>query len=236
MPLSLINKKIIISGGASGIGWSTAKICLSRGAIVYICDIDSKSLKKAQKHPLNKKKLFTYECDASDEYEVSNFFIKIKKKTKKIDALINNVGIAGAVYQSQETINIPHAYADLRFNPSFDKQTGYFTRSILCVPIINKDGKCIGCTQALNKKGGGFTDEDESRLKAFTQQVAIALENAKLFEDVAKERAYNHSMLTSMSNAVITINDEGKIITCNKAGLKIPVSYTHLTLPTNREV
>ena len=95
MPLSLINKKIIISGGSSGIGWSTAKICLSRGAIVYICDIDINSLKKAQKHPLNNKKLFTYECDASDEYEVSNFFIKIKKKTKKIDALINNVGVAG---------------------------------------------------------------------------------------------------------------------------------------------
>ena len=135
--------------------------------------------------------------------------------------LPNSAGIAGAVFTSQETVNIPYAYADLRFNPGFDKQTGYFTRSILCVPIINKDGKCIGCTQALNKKGGGFTDEDESRLKAFTQQVAIALENAKLFEDVAKERAYNHSMLTSMSNAVITINDEGKIITCNKAGLKI---------------
>ena len=135
--------------------------------------------------------------------------------------LPNSAGIAGAVFTSQETVNIPYAYADLRFNPGFDKQTGYFTRSILCVPIINKDGKCIGCTQALNKKGGGFTEEDESRLKAFTQQVAIALENAKLFEDVAKERAYNHSMLTSMSNAVITINDEGKIITCNKAGLKI---------------
>ncbi|MEE2698115.1 MAG: GAF domain-containing protein [Pseudomonadota bacterium] len=135
--------------------------------------------------------------------------------------LPNSAGIAGAVFTSRETVNIPYAYADLRFNPSFDKQTSYFTRSILCVPIINKDGKCIGCTQALNKKGGGFTDEDESRLKAFTQQVAIALENAKLFEDVAKERAYNHSMLTSMSNAVITIDDEGNIITCNKAGLKI---------------
>ena len=49
MPRSLQNKKIVISAGASGIGWSTAKICLSRGAIVYICDIDSKSLKKAQK-------------------------------------------------------------------------------------------------------------------------------------------------------------------------------------------
>jgi adenylate cyclase len=135
--------------------------------------------------------------------------------------LPNNAGIAGAVFQSQKTVNIPYAYADLRFNPGFDKQTGYFTRSVLCVPIINKEGKCIGCTQALNKKGGGFTDEDESRLKAFTQQVAIALENAALFEDVAKERAYNNSMLTSMSNAVITIDDEGKVATCNKAGLKI---------------
>ena len=100
--------------------------------------------------------------------------------------LPNNLGIAGTVFQSKETVNIPYAYADLRFNPSFDKKTGYFTRSILCVPIVNKEGVCIGCTQALNKVGGGFTEEDESRLKAFTQQVAIALENAKLFEDVAK--------------------------------------------------
>ena len=86
---------------------------------------------------------------------------------------------------------------------------------------MNKEGDCIGCTQALNKVGGGFTDEDESRLKAFTQQVSIALENAKLFEDVTKERAYNHSMLASMSNGVITINEEGVIATCNKAGCTI---------------
>ena len=95
MPLSLKSKKIIISAGASGIGWSTAKICLSKGANVYICDIESKYLKKVQKHPLNKKKLFVYECDASNENQVSELFKKINKKTKKIDALINNVGIAG---------------------------------------------------------------------------------------------------------------------------------------------
>ena len=46
MPLSLYNKKIIISAGASGIGWATAKVCLSRGAYVYLCDIDNKLLKK----------------------------------------------------------------------------------------------------------------------------------------------------------------------------------------------
>ena len=135
--------------------------------------------------------------------------------------LPNSAGIAGSVFTSGKTMNIPYAYADLRFNPAFDKQTGYFTRSILCVPVANKDGKVIGCTQVLNKKGGKFTDEDESRLKAFTQQVAIALENAKLFDDVSKSRKYNESMLSSMSNGVITIDGEGKIVTCNKSGLKI---------------
>ena len=135
--------------------------------------------------------------------------------------LPNTAGIAGSVFTSGKTMNIPYAYADLRFNPAFDKQTGYFTRSILCVPVTNKNGKVIGCTQVLNKKGGKFTEEDESRLKAFTQQVAIALENAKLFDDVSKSRKYNESMLSSMSNGVITIDGEGKIVTCNKSGLKI---------------
>ena len=50
MPLSLYNKKIIISAGASGIGWATAKVCLSKGAIVYLCDIDNKSLNKIKKN------------------------------------------------------------------------------------------------------------------------------------------------------------------------------------------
>ncbi len=133
----------------------------------------------------------------------------------------NNVGIAGAVFQSGETINIPHAYADLRFNPSFDKRTGFFTRSILCTPVTNKSGKIIGVTQVLNKKGGPFTKEDEMRLKAFTAQVAIALENAKLFDDVQNMKNYNEGMLESMSNGVITLNEDGKIITCNTAGMKI---------------
>ena len=133
----------------------------------------------------------------------------------------NHVGIAGAVFTSGHTINIPHAYADLRFNPAFDKQTGYFTRSILCVPVINKDGKVLGVTQVLNRRGGPFTEEDEQRLKAFTAQVSIGLENAQLFDDVQKERNYNESMLSSMSNGVVTLDEDGKIATCNAAGLRL---------------
>ncbi|MFA6412978.1 MAG: GAF domain-containing protein, partial [Syntrophales bacterium] len=135
--------------------------------------------------------------------------------------LPNHMGIAGAVFQSGETINIPYAYADLRFNPAFDRKTGFFTRSILCVPVINKNGKTIGVTQVLNKRGGPFTKGDESRLRAFTAQVSIALENAKLFDDIQNMKNYSESMLESMSNGVMTLDEEGKIITCNAAGLGI---------------
>jgi adenylate cyclase len=135
--------------------------------------------------------------------------------------LPNSAGIAGAVFTSGKSINIPYAYADLRFNPSFDQKTGYFTRSVLCVPIVNKQGRTIGVTQVLNKHGGPFTDEDESRLRAFTAQISIALENAKLFADVQNMKNYSDSMLESMSSGVVTLDDAGRIATCNAAGLRI---------------
>jgi len=133
----------------------------------------------------------------------------------------NHLGIAGAVFKFGKSINIPHAYADLRFNPSFDRKTGFFTRSILCVPIVNKHGKTIGVTQVLNKRGGPFGQEDESRLRAFTAQIAISLENAKLFADVQNMKNYSEAMLESMSNGVVTLDEAGKVATCNAAGLKI---------------
>ena len=135
--------------------------------------------------------------------------------------LPNHLGIAGAVFTSGKAINIPYAYADLRFNPAFDKKTGFFTRSILCVPIVNKHGKVIGVTQVLNKRGGPFSGEDESRLRAFTAQISIALENAKLFADVQAMKNYNEAMLESMSNGVITLDENEKIATCNAAGLRL---------------
>jgi adenylate cyclase len=133
----------------------------------------------------------------------------------------NHAGIAGTVFTTGKTINIPYAYADLRFNPAVDRQTGYFTRSILCVPVVNQHGKVIGVTQVLNKRGGPFSHEDESRLRAFTAQISIALENAKLFDDVATMKNYNESMLESMSSGVLTLDVSGIIATCNAAGQRI---------------
>ena len=128
----LKDKKIIISAGASGIGLATAKICLARGAIVYLCDINSKFLNKLNNHPLKNKRLFAYLCDAANEYQVSDFFEKVKKKTKKIDALINNVGIAGPTsslekLKSKVWENTLHIDINSHF---------YFTKK--AIPLIKK--------------------------------------------------------------------------------------------------
>ena len=149
MPKSLNNKKIIISAGASGIGWATVKICLSKGAYVYLCDIDNKSLNKIKKHPLANKKLFYYECDASDEDDVSNFFSQVNRKTKKVDALINNVGVAGPT-GTIEKLSSEDWEKTLKINVI---SHFYFTK--LAIPMLkkNKGGSIINISSGAGIMG-----------------------------------------------------------------------------------
>ena len=140
----LKNKKIIISAGASGIGWATAKVCLSKGATVFISDIDKKFLNKVKKNPLNNKRLFSYECDASNENDVKILFKQISKKTKKIDALINNVGIAGPT-GTIEKLKSKDWEETLKVNV-----ISHFYYSKLAVPMLkrNKGGSIINLSSS----------------------------------------------------------------------------------------
>lgn len=90
------------------------------------------------------------------------------------------VGIAGAVGKTGEIINIPDAYRDSRFNPEFDKKTGFRTRSILCVPMKNLHGEILGAIQVLNKHHGLFDADDATLLTALAAQAAVTIENADL--------------------------------------------------------
>ena len=133
----------------------------------------------------------------------------------------SSAGIAGAVFTSGIAENIPDAYADARFDRVIDRNTGYRTRNILCMPIVNKSGARIGVTEVLNKRGGGFTARDEAQLRAFTAQIAVLLENAQLFDEVLSVKNYNENILRSTSNGMITIDPAGKIVTANDAALGI---------------
>ena len=86
-------------------------------------------------------------------------------------------GIAGAAAQSGETIRIDDAYADSRFNPSVDKQTGYHTRSILSLPVKNQTGDVFAVAQLLNRRDGKPFDEgDEKQFAEFIKSIGIILE------------------------------------------------------------
>lgn len=136
--------------------------------------------------------------------------------------LPSNRGIAGAVFTSGVAENIADPYADPRFNPEVDRSTGFTTRSILCQPIFDKHGGRIGVTQILNKRdGSGFSQKDEARLRAFSAQIAVCLENARLFDDVLYMKNYNESILKSTSNAVITFDEDTRIVTSNEAARKL---------------
>jgi K+-sensing histidine kinase KdpD len=106
-------------------------------------------------------------------------------------------GIAGWVFQNERPLIINDAYNDSRFYTAVDKATGFKTRNILCIPLINKHKKCIGALQALNKITGDFTNDDSALLTSVSHYVAIACENSRLYQelkvlDKAKERVINH--------------------------------------------
>jgi adenylate cyclase len=132
-----------------------------------------------------------------------------------------NRGIAGEVFTTGNTVNIPDAYQDTRFNQEIDRKTGYRTHNILCMPLVNKSGVIIGVTQVLNKRGGAFTRQDERKLRSFSAQATIAIENAKLFNEVLNMKNYSESILRSLSNGVISLNNMRRIEKCNGIALRI---------------
>ena len=98
-------------------------------------------------------------------------------------------GIAGWVARHGETVSIENVYSDPRFEPEVDRRLGYNTRTLLCLPIRNKDGDIIGVLELLNKKGGSFTAGDERSINHLSDHVALALENARLHRELlAKQR------------------------------------------------
>lgn len=128
-----------------------------------------------------------------------------------------SVGMAGCVARTGEKLNIEDAYKDARFNPGVDRATGFKTKSILCMPVRNREGKVIGVTEAINKRDGLFGRDDEEMLKALTSQIAVALENAQLYERTLDMRNYLASVQESITNGILTLDNNYRVVTTNSA-------------------
>ncbi len=132
----------------------------------------------------------------------------------------SNRGIAGEAFSTCKTLNITDAHSDARFNPEVDRETGFNTRNILCLPMIDRQGAPIAVMQVLNKIGGPFTARDEKRLRTFSAQAAVALENASLFQDMRRLKNYNEAVLKSLSNGIVTLDKDFKIAKVNEAATR----------------
>jgi HD-GYP domain-containing protein (c-di-GMP phosphodiesterase class II) len=97
---------------------------------------------------------------------------------------MSGTAIVSHCARSGKIINIPDAYKDERFDPAVDKHTGYKTRSVLCVPMRNREGSIIGVFQVLNKLAGPFTSEDEDWLEALTAVASGLIEQAQAYAEI----------------------------------------------------
>jgi GAF domain-containing protein len=94
-------------------------------------------------------------------------------------------GIAGWVLKNGRAAIVNDVKKDRRFYAQIDRGSGFSTRSILAVPLSNRD-RAIGVVEVINKKGGpGFTARDEETATALAAQAAVAIENARLYQKLA---------------------------------------------------
>ena len=94
-------------------------------------------------------------------------------------------GLVGACARNRQIINVPDCYADPRFDPGVDKSSGYRTRCMLTLPLVDHKDVLVGVMQVLNKGGGGvFDDHDEALATALAAQCAVALQRVRMTEAV----------------------------------------------------
>jgi signal transduction histidine kinase len=107
--------------------------------------------------------------------------------------------IAGWIVNNRQTVRIANVHNDSRFFSNVEETTGFSTKSILGIPLVTKN-KIVGVLEALNKPKGKFTDTDESMLVVLGAQAAVAIENARLFQQSDLISEFVHELRTPLSS------------------------------------
>lgn len=149
-------------------------------------------------------------------------------------------GFVGQVATDKKTLNIGfdlYNHPDSGTAKKFDKQNGYRTCSLLCMPVFNADNELIGITQLVNKRKTGnfceynpanwpkapecfqasFDRNDEEFMEAFNIQAGVALQNAQLFDTVKQQEQMQRDILRSLANGVISTDKTGHVVAANES-------------------
>ena len=133
-------------------------------------------------------------------------------------------GIAGYVAKTAESINLEDAYQSPLFNPKIDRDLGCKTRTVLCIPVKQKNNKVIGVLQVVNKKGKGlFTSHDEWLFNSFAIIVSNAISTINSDKEIALdvEISENMKMLSlaveNLPEGVMIIINDNDLVVINPA-------------------
>jgi HD-GYP domain-containing protein (c-di-GMP phosphodiesterase class II) len=139
--------------------------------------------------------VFLIDDERQELYSVIALGVELKEIRMPIDR-----GLAGWVARTGETLNVPDAHHDDRFNPEFDRRSGYRTKSVLAAPMVDPQGTRIGVVQVINKKGAeAFSRADEELLSAIASEAAVAIINVRLVEE---QKAMFESFVTAITTAL----------------------------------
>ena len=158
---------------------------------------------KSAEEFINAEASSIFELDA----ENNELFIRVARGEKK-DPIKNirlklGEGIAGWVVQSGQPIVVHDVSKEKKFSEKYDKITGFKTRSLICVPLILR-GSTIGAIQVLNKKNEEpFTKADLEILTSMSQQIVMAMENAKLYHRLEQKFELTAQELRRTQEALI---------------------------------
>lgn len=137
-----------------------------------------------------------------------------------------DLGIIGEAARGKAIINIPDAYADKRFNQAVDKATGYRTRCMLTVPLVDPAGNLVGVAQVLNKSldhGGVFAAVDETIADHLAVQAAVALKRAALLESEQTKQRLEADLRIARKIQMSAMPEESDIPTVD--GYEIAISF-----------
>src|ERR1700733_2447068 len=148
-------------------------------------------------------------CDRSTFFlydpNTNDLFSRIAQGLRSREIRISaNDGIAGAVYRSGQAIIVDDAPQDPRFDSAVDKQTGYTTKDLLCVPLKTVNGDIVGVAQCLNKNNGQFTHRDVDLLAGVGEVATPALRSSRFIEHMTLAREQEMQFL----NVVTDITSE----------------------------
>ncbi|MCG3205995.1 MAG: hypothetical protein KCHDKBKB_02721 [Elusimicrobia bacterium] len=130
------------------------------------------------------------------------------------------LGISGWVAANKQSAVVENAQVDERFNRAVDVITGVRTRSLLCVPVIWKE-KLLGVVELVNRVDGVFREADLEFLKHLANQVAVALESCRLYQETANLLAYTNGVINSLSGGFISTDTQGIVTQFNNAACRI---------------